>query len=313
MPRLKDFFYLQRNDRQALLAILSAMIVSILLILLLGREGEPTSKNAITDSVLIKQASKEHPLYYKVDDMPHELFPFDPNTADSTELLSLGLTPWQVKSIYRYRAKGGYYRTANDFAQLYGLTKKQFETLRPFIKISEDYQPASDFYHRESYNYPPKKKNKNEDTTSSYTTTEKQKNYSYPSKIKLGQHIAVNTADTTELKTIPGIGSGYAKAIIRYRERLGGYVSSQQLLEIEGFPEEALAFITVDGSNIKKINVNQLTLSQLRRHPYINFYQAKEICDYRRLRGPLKSLQELKLLRDFPPAEIERLQPYVCF
>lgn len=312
MPKLKDFFYLQRNDRQALLTILSVMIASILLILILGREEQPTSMNTTSDSVLIKQASKEHPLYYKVDDTPHELFAFDPNTADSTDLLKLGLSAWQVRSIYRYRAKGGFYRTANDFAQLYGLTKKQFEALRPFIRISEDYHPASDFYHRENY-----KEYRNEtrhmDTTLRRKTMEKPKSYSFSQKIKLGQHVAINTADTTELKTIPGIGSGYAKAIIRYREKLGGYVSPQQLLEIEGFPEEALAFITVDGSNIKKINVNQLTLSQLRRHPYINFYQAKEICDYRRLRGPLRSLQELKLLRDFPPAEIERLQPYVCF
>ena len=312
MPRLKDFFYLQRNDRQALLAILSVIIASILLILLLGREDESTNKDAPSDSVLIKQATQEQPLYYKVDNTPHELFPFDPNTADSTELLKLGLTPWQVRSIYRYRAKGGYYRTANDFAQLYGLTKRHFETLRPFIRISEDYHPASEFYHRENYKYS-KKKDKNADTTLSYKTTDRQKSYSYPQKLKPGHHIAINTADTTELKMIPGIGSGYAKAIIRYREKLGGYVSNQQLLEIDGFPEAALAFITIDDSNIKKINVNQLTLSQLRRHPYINFYQAKEICDYRRLRGPLKSLQDLKLLRDFPPAEIERLQPYVCF
>lgn len=312
MPRLKDFFYLQRNDRQALLTILSVMIASLLLIWLLGREEEPNSKNATTDSVLIKQATPEHPLYYKVDGTSHALFPFDPNTADSTELLKLGLTSWQVRSIYRYRAKDGQYRNANDFAQLYGLTKKQFETLRPFIRISEAYRPASDFYHREHY-HESKKENRHADTTFHYQNKEKSKSYSYPQKIKLGQHIAINTADTTDLKTIPGIGSGYAKAIIRYRERLGGYVSSQQLLEIDGFPEEALVFITIDESMIKKINVNQLTLSQLRRHPYINFYQAKEICDYRRLRGPLKSLQELKLLRDFPPEEIERLQPYVCF
>ena len=52
-----------------------------------------------------------------------ERFCFDPNTADSTQLLRLGLQPWQVRNIYRYRARGGIYRTREDFARLYGLTR----------------------------------------------------------------------------------------------------------------------------------------------------------------------------------------------
>ena len=59
--------------------------------------------------------------------------------------------------------------------------------------------------------------------------------------------------------------------------------------------------------------MNKLTLQQLRRHPYINFYRAKAIMDYRRLHGNLKSLQDLRLSKDFPPEVIERLNPYVTF
>jgi DNA uptake protein ComE-like DNA-binding protein len=61
------------------------------------------------------------------------------------------------------------------------------------------------------------------------------------------------------------------------------------------------------------MNLNKLTLNQLRRHPYINFYQARAICDYSRLKGPLQSLGQLRLLNDFTPTAIERLQPYVEF
>ena len=128
-----------------------------------------------------------------------------------------------------------------------------------------------------------------------------------------GQHININTADTTELQKIPGIGSYYAKMIIKYRDRLGGFAAAEQLNEIEGIPESALAFIHIDANHIHKLDINKLNLNQLRKHPYLNFYQAKEICDYRRQRGPIKSLEELKLLKDFPPAEIERLTPYISF
>ena len=65
--------------------------------------------------------------------------------------------------------------------------------------------------------------------------------------------------------------------------------------------------------SVRKMNVNELTLYELRRHPYINYYQAKAIVDHRRLDGPLKSLDELGALRDFPPEAIARLKPYVIY
>src|SRR3712207_2398606 len=65
-----------------------------------------------------------------------ELQYFDPNTADSTTLLSLGLPAYIVRSIYKYRYMGGVYSTAEDFARIPGLTQKQYRLLKPYIKIS---------------------------------------------------------------------------------------------------------------------------------------------------------------------------------
>ena len=135
----------------------------------------------------------------------------------------------------------------------------------------------------------------------------------YPVKIAEGEQVVLNTADTTELRKVPGIGAYYARRIVRYGQRLGGYVSIDQLDEIEDFPQEAKKYFTIQDAHPQQLNVNQLTLQQLRKHPYINFYQAKAIVDYRRLHGNLKSLQELRLSKDFPPEAIERLTPYVTF
>ena len=185
--------------------------------------------------------------------------------------------------------------------------------MAPFIRIADDYKPASDFYRNESYHQQKRYNRPDITATTRSTTPENEKVYSYPHKLNPGQHININTADTTELQKIPGIGSYYAKMIIRYRDRLGGFAAAEQLNEIDGIPESALAFIHIDANHIHKLDINKLNLNQLRKHPYLNFYQAKEICDYRRQRGPIKSLEELKLLKDFPPAEIERLTPYISF
>ena len=302
------------------------MTVSITLVVLIGNcNSSETADKAIdsTQNILIEQATEQNPLYYHDESQVREVFPFDPNTASSSQLKRLGLQTWQIKSILKYRAKGGVYQRPSDFARVYGITKRQYEALAPFIRIADEYRPASDFYGNEPYarrraNY----YQHGDNGASPYESSSDDKSlvdrsngkvYSYPQKLKAGQHISINSADTTELMKIPGIGSYYAKSIIKYRDRLGGYANAEQLLEIEGFPEAALSFISIDKEHIKKLDVNNLSLNQLRKHPYLNFYQAKEICDYRRMRGPLKSLQDLRLLKDFPPDEIERLQPYINF
>ena len=229
-----------------------------------------------------------------------ELFFFDPNTVDSTDLLRLGLRPWQVRNIYKYREAGGVYSKPTDFAKLYGLTVKQYKALEPYIRISPDFLPASTLVE----NTPKGDSNPYHSPDSSHVNN-------YPKKISLGENISVNSTDTAELMRVPGIGTYYAKQIVQYGKRLGGYVSIYQLSEIEGFPETAIAYFTVDTTEITKLNVNTMSLNELKRHPYINYFQAKAITDYRRLKGNIRSLHDLHLLKDFTEEDINRLQPYV--
>lgn len=135
----------------------------------------------------------------------------------------------------------------------------------------------------------------------------------YQQKIRQGEHVVLNMADTMQLKTVPGIGPYFARKIVEYGKRLGGYVSVNQLDEIEDFPLESKRYLVIENPSPKKLNINRLSLNDLKRHPYLNFYQARAITDYRRLHGPLHSLDDLRLSKDFPQEAIERLKPYVEF
>lgn len=275
--------------------VLSAVVVGIM------DKGGMSSQLARTDSLtadssIRKAAVRRGVQYiYNVETVRRKLSAFDPNTADSTLLLSLGLQPWQVRSIYRYRAKGGIYRQPSDFARLYGLTVKQYKELLPYIHISDEYKPAAEVYGRT-------------DAVRSGRDTLR-----YPVKLQPGQYVTLDDADTASLRKVPGIGRYYASRIVRYRNDLGGYVSVSQLSEIEGIPEAALSYFRVTGGAVRKLNLNRLTLNELKHHPYINFYQARRIIDYRRLKGPLHSIDDLRLLKDFSQRDIERLRPYVEF
>ncbi len=287
---------MNRYDRHIAIAASVVAVLALGALLLVGSLDGETEKPEIPKDTLktsaYNQKSPRKSYTYAVESRQVEQFPFDPNTADSTQLLRLGLQPWQVQNIYKYRARGGIYRKKEDFARLYGLTIKDYRRLEPYIRISSDYQPAASLI------------DKGKPVRDSLR---------YPKKLEANEQVVLNTADTTELMKVPGIGAYYARRIVRYGEQLGGYVSVDQLDEIEDFPVEAKQYFIISQSEPRQMNVNKLSLQQLRRHPYVSYFQAKAIVDYRRLHGPLKSLQDLRLSRDFPPEAISRLTPYVTF
>ena len=135
----------------------------------------------------------------------------------------------------------------------------------------------------------------------------------YQPKIRQGEHIVLNTADTTQLKMVPGIGPYFASKIVQYGQRLGGYVSVDQLDEIDNFPLDAKDYLTIDHPSPVRLNINRLSLNELKRHPYINFYQARAIVDYRRQNGIITDIGDLRLLPDFGDEAISRLRPYVTY
>ena len=292
--RLREFFYLHKSDRQVLLTFQLVAVLVMGAIFALELTGEREEELMADEPVPQRDTLMHHVPYssYDVARPKAERFPFDPNTADSTQLLRLGLEPWQVRNIYKYRAAGGIFRKKEDFARVYGLTQKMYRELEPYIRISADYQPASLLVKEEKQEH---------DTLL------------FPQKIAEGETVDLAVADTSELKTVPGIGSYFARKIVDYRERLGGYVSVEQLDEIDGFPLQAKKYLRLGEMEVRKLNLNTLSLSELRRHPYLNYYQARTIVEYRRKKGALKSLDDLRLSLYFPPEARQRLLPYVEF
>lgn len=321
---LKSIFYLHRSDRKVLLLLLLFIVGSMGLIIFVGNQTTETSavkSDSISKTKSTSFSCKEQLPIVETAEGKH-LFPFDPNTATAEELQQLGLAPFQVRNIIKYRSKGGVYHSPMDFARLYGLTRKQYRALEPYITIGDDYEPASTLASVQAYIA--QKEADKQAAHAAYEAYKAQNTYKpnkgndrdtlrYPLKLKVGEHINLVTADTTQLKKVPGIGSGWARAILNYGKRLGGYVAVGQLQEIEGFPEETLPYFSIANPQTEKINLNTATLAQLRKHPYVNFYQAKAICDYRRLKGKLTNLSQLHLLKDFTSEAIERLRPYVAF
>ena len=129
--------------------------------------------------------------------------------------------------------------------------------------------------------------------------------------------VELNTADTTILKKVPGIGSTFARRIIKYRELLGGFYSVSQLHEVYGIDEERYntmkSWFSADLSLICQLIVNKVSMNDLQKHPYINYRQARIIGQLRKQKGKLTGWENFQLLEEFTDADRERLTPYLSF
>lgn len=136
----------------------------------------------------------------------------------------------------------------------------------------------------------------------------------WPVKLKPGTHIDANAADTSAFRTIPGVGVALSRAIVSYRERLGGFVDKAQLREIPGLPVDIERWVSVaPHAAPRRIAVNRATFKQLVRHPYLNFEQVKAIMNRRSKTGDLRGWNDLRGNALFSDADFERLRPYFYF
>lgn len=213
---------------------------------------------------------------------------FDPNADDSATMVMSGLPPYVARNIVRYRAKGGTFRRADDLTRIYGMDSTLFNSIRPYITIHPT--PEAETLHATAVAYHPVEK--------------------YPE----GTVIDINAADTAMLMKIPGIGRGYSAMILAYRRRLGGFVSPSQVNEIDNLPRGfAKWFKVAPDFSPGKININRASIERLRDHPYLDFYQARAIIEWRRKYGDLRSLQQLSILEEFSDSTLDRIAPYIEF
>lgn len=120
-----------------------------------------------------------------------------------------------------------------------------------------------------------------------------------PFKEKAIPVININTADTTLLKELPGIGSSFAKRIVEYRDKLGGYIKTEQLLEVYGMDTVRfggiVAYVAIDNEfKPNKLRINHDSFKVLNRHPYLEYEHVKKIVNYREQKGLITSWGQLK-------------------
>lgn len=213
-----------------------------------------------------------------------QLHSFDPNNAPVEELIGLGFTNQTAGRVVRYRDKGGNFRIKKDLLKIYGMDSLHFVTLAPYITLPE-----------------------------SIITAPKAKADKITPEVKL---FDINTADTLQLKSIYGIGTVLATRIFRFREKLGGFVSPNQLYEVYGL-DSAVVVKLLERAYFEndfipeQINLNVCSEIELSAHPYISKPIAKAIVAYRFQHGHFNSVDDIRKIKLIDAAIFSKISPYL--
>ena len=132
---------------------------------------------------------------------------------------------------------------------------------------------------------------------------------------KKSRIIELNSADTIDLRGLPSIGPWLARKIVEYRERLGGFYSADQLLEVyrltPGKLDTIWPYLAIDTTLVRKVDVNHISMEELMRHPYLSRSQARGLMAYRDKHGPFETLADLKRCLLIDEKTFEKVRDYI--
>jgi competence ComEA-like helix-hairpin-helix protein len=209
-------------------------------------------------------------------------FVFDPNTASAATLQSLGFSAKLANTLDHYRAKGGIIKSGKDLSKIWGMPPELATRLAPYVSVSI------------------------QNTASRPWATALRPAYAPAAPID------INTATVHEFEALKGIGPVLAARIVGFREKQGGFVRVQDLLEVYGFKDsllQALApFLRLDQGRVPKSNLNQASALQLVQKAGLQPVVAQAIVRWRQQNGAFANFEALENFEGLSAASMAALR-----
>jgi DNA uptake protein ComE-like DNA-binding protein len=221
----------------------------------------------------------------------YPIYPFNPNFISDYKAYKFGMSPAQLNRLRVYRSKNLFANSASEFQQVTGVSNALLAKMSPYFKFPDWINKS-----RKTNGYSKKFAN------------------ATPNQLK----VDVNQATAEDLKQIKGIGDGFSSRILAARQKLGFFVSMEQLKDIWGLPPEVITqlhdhFQVGELPKIDKTNVNNCNLKELMQVPYINYNIAKSILIYRSKNEAPLHIEDLTKIERFPVDKINIIALYLEF
>lgn len=301
-PSFKDYFHFSRIEQNGIIGMSILFFLLILFNVFIGdflpdpEQDKEKVKTLLAeleetqDSVEQFDSERNYAKYEEQFSQSErmELFNFNPNDLPIEDWVALGLSRQQAEVIKNYEAKGGIFRTKTDVRKMYSISAEHYQKLKPYIQLPDDL-PKMEKFEKEQAKKPKKE---------------------WKPIIK-----DINRSDSAELTKVYGIGPYFAGKIVEHREKLGGYLSKKQLLEIWNFSDSMLtqldSTLIISTVKLKKFNINTAAADELKNHPYISWNIANSIVSIREQHGKYQKLEEIKKSVLIDDSLFIKLSPYL--
>lgn len=304
---IRDYFGFSATELRgfwllSFLSILLLITIALIKPLFILAKRDVTSKttNQIDSLIMVLEHTRaeeyDHQFEVSTTEAPtYQLF--DPNVASLNVLQKNGIPDWLAQRIVKYRTKGGKFLIKDDLLKIYGFPADLHSKLYSYIQLPV--LPKAQLG---------RKANKRKKSAIySYSKTNNQHEV---------KKMNINTVDSIVLQQLSGIGVVFSARIVRFREKLGGFYSLDQLSEIYHITPEVVntlknhTYISPD-KTVNKININEDEVSTLASHPYISFSLAKAIVKHRENYGNYMTLEDCREVYLMEETLFQKLRPYL--
>ncbi len=227
-----------------------------------------------------------------------KIFPFNPNFITDYKGYALGMSLDEIDRLHAFRRQNNFANSPEEFQKVTHVSDSLLDAISPFFKFPEWTQ----------------KGNKSVVGGSRYNRIREKSvapEVASPASIK-----DLNTATAEELRVIHGIGEKLSVRIVKFRNRLGGFLVNEQLYDVYGLEPEVVkrtlrSFKVLQPPDIQKININTASAEEIAKLIYFQKHIAERIVDYRNDSGSIHSLDELATIEGFPSDKISRIALYL--
>lgn len=289
---IKDYFKFTREQRTGIVVLFGIMLILQLVYFfvdfsVIEKEYPNKQKWLSLQSQIDAEKLANHRDTPKID-------PFNPNFISDYKGYKLGMSVQEIDRLLAFRKNNKFVNSAREFQNVTKVSDSLLNAIAPFFKFPDwvnhkkEYKGYKDF-----------------------------SNSAFAKKEKIVK-IDINQATKEDLIKIYGIGEAISIRILTQKEKLGGFVTMEQLNDVWGLSPEVIAnlnthFAIAKLPNLNKIDINKASLKELSQFFYFKYDLARQIIKYRSMNGDFKNIEDLIKINDFPVEKANFIALYLVF
>jgi DNA uptake protein ComE-like DNA-binding protein len=291
MNNIKSYFLFSKEHRSGIFLLFSIIFLIQLFFIFTDTSSFFKSSKSNANSEWLSMQFEIDSLNKNNVQKKFEILPFNPNFISDYKGYLLGMSTQEIDRLHSYRILNKYVNSASEFQQITKVSDSLLKVISPKFKFPDWVSNKNINQRNNSHQF-------------------------YEKKVIIKKDI--NLASKEEIMEVYGIGDKISDIVLQEKDKFGAFVSIDQLEYVWGVSPEALIdlrkrFFVKPSSQIKKIDINNLSTKELSKFPYFKYALAKEIVTYRSMNGGIKSIDDLSKINNFPVEKIQIIALYLTF